>query len=56
MMYAKITERLRNARVAKLADAPALGSGGHHAELEALKKAFFVLYGNYVVIELGLEP
>ena len=28
MMYAKITEQLRNAGVAKLADAPDLGSGG----------------------------
>ena len=27
MMYAKITEQLRNAGVAKLADAPDLGSG-----------------------------
>ena len=66
MMYAKITEQLRNAGVAKLADAPDLGSGGQPWGSSpftrtiyckwALKKAFFVLYGNYVVIELRLEP
>lgn len=32
MMYAKITEQLRNAGVAKLADAPDLGSGASRRE------------------------
>ena len=36
MMYAKITEQLRNAGVAKLADAPDLGSGGQPWGFESM--------------------